>query len=89
MSIEFTLQAWEDFRFWIGHDLSKVEKIHALNHSIRQEPYKGLGSPEPLRHELQGFWSGRIDLEHRLVYRVTGIRGHNQKIQIIQCRYHY
>ncbi len=89
MNIEFTPAAWEDFNFWVGFDKAKVEKINELIRSIRQNPFKGLGSPEPLRHELQGFWSRRIDYEHRLVYRVMGVSGKDYKIQIIQCRYHY
>jgi toxin YoeB len=89
MNIEFTTDAWEDFNYWLAYDKIKVEKINELIRAIRQNPFKGLGSPEPLRHELQGFWSRRIDAEHRLVYRVVGIKGQDQKIQIIQCRYHY
>jgi len=89
MNIEFTAHAWEDFNYWIAHDKLKVEKINELIRSIRQTPFKGLGSPEPLRHELQGFWSRRIDNEHRLVYRVIGTKAQDQKVQIIQCRFHY
>ncbi|MFZ1675919.1 MAG: Txe/YoeB family addiction module toxin [Saprospiraceae bacterium] len=88
MNIEFTPDAWDDFNFWIGYDKAKVEKINELIRSIKQNPFKGLGSPEPLRHELKGFWSRRIDSENRLVYRVVGIKD-EQKIQIVQCRYHY
>ncbi len=89
MNIEFTTAAWEELNYWIKFDKAKVEKINELIRSIRQNPFKGIGSPEPLRHELQGFWSRRIDYEHRLVYRVVGIPGKEYKIQIIQCRFHY
>ncbi len=89
MNIEFTPHAWEDFNYWIAHDKTKVEKINELIRSIRQNPFKGIGSPEPLRHELQGFWSRKIDYEHRLVYRVVGMKEQDHKIQIIQCRFHY
>ena len=89
MNVEFTPAAWEDFNFWIEFDKAKVEKINELIRSIRQNPFRGIGSPEPLRHELQGFWSRRIDYEHRLVYRVIGTVGKDHKIQIIQCRFHY
>jgi toxin YoeB len=89
MKIVFTPHAWEDFNYWIKFDPSKVTKINELNRSIRQSPFKGLGSPEPLRHELKGWWSRRIDGEHRLVYRVIGNTQQEQKIEIIQCRYHY
>ena len=89
MNIEFTTDAWEDFMYWVDSDTSKVDKINALIRSVKQSPFKGLGSPEPLRHDLRGYWSRRIDSEHRLVYRVTGKRGTDQKMQIIQCRFHY
>jgi toxin YoeB len=89
MKIEFTPSAWEEFNYWIKFDPSKVTKINELLRSIRQSPFKGLGNPEPLRHELKGWWSRRIDGEHRLVYRVIGIAHQEQKIEIIQCRYHY
>ncbi|MDQ3017146.1 MAG: Txe/YoeB family addiction module toxin [Bacteroidota bacterium] len=89
MNIEFTILAWEDFNYWIEYDLTKFEKIKELIHAIRLHPFKGLGNPEPLKYELSGFWSRRIDHEHRLIYRVIGTKGKVQKIQIIQCRYHY
>lgn len=88
MNIEFTPKAWEELNHWIQYDAAKVEKINELIRSIKQNPFKGMGSPEPLRHSLKGFWSRRIDSEHRLVYRVVGIKD-EQKIQIVQCRYHY
>ncbi len=89
MNVEFTATAWEDFKHWIQFDITKVDKINELIRSIKQSPFKGIGSPEPLRHELKGFWSRRIDYEHRLVYRVVGKPGQDYKIQIIQCRFHY
>ena len=89
MKIEFTLNAWEDFNYWIQYDKQKVEKINQLIRDIQRHPFKGLGNPEPLKHELQGFWSRRIDHEHRLVYRINGSPGKDPALQIIQCRYHY
>lgn len=89
MNVEFTATAWEDFKYWIQFDINKVDKINELIRSIRQNPFKGIGSPEPLRHELKGFWSRRIDYEHRLVYRVVGKPSQDYKIQILQCRFHY
>lgn len=89
MNIEFAPHAWEEFHYWIENDRTKIEKIKELIRSIRQDPFKGIGNPEPLRHELKGFWSRRIDHEHRLVYRIRGNKGQDQRIQIIQCRYHY
>ena len=88
MNIEFTPHAWEDFNYWVKYDLQKAEKIRALLASIQSTPFKGIGSPEPLRYDLKGYWSRRIDAEHRLVYRIIGDEI-NQKVQVIQCRYHY
>jgi toxin YoeB len=89
MNIEFTKNGWEDFSYWIESDEDIVKKIKELIKSIRQTPFKGLGKPEPLRYSLKGFWSRRITQEHRLVYKVTGKRGEDQRCIIIQCRYHY
>ena len=89
MNVQFTAHAWEDYNYWLQFDTTKADKINELIRSIRQNPFKGIGSPEPLRHDLQGFWSRRIDYEHHLIYRVAGIKGKDYKIQIIQCRFHY
>lgn len=89
MNIEFTKNGWEDFSYWIEADEDIVKKIKELIRSIRQTPFKGLGKPEPLKYSLKGFWSRRITQEHRLVYKVTGNRGEDQRCIIIQCRYHY
>jgi len=89
MNIEFTENGWEDFTFWLENDKSYVIKIKELLKSINNTPFKGLGKPEPLKYSLKGFWSRRITLEHRLVYKISGIKGEDQKCTIIQCRYHY
>lgn len=89
MDIEFTQHAWEDFEYWIEHDPDIVKKIKNLIKSINENPFKGLGKPEPLKYGLKGFWSRRITQEHRLVYKVSGKKGENQKCSIIQCRFHY
>ena len=89
MNFEFTKNAWEDFEYWIENDKDTVVKIKNLLKSIQQSPFKGLGKPEPLKYTLKGFWSRRITQEHRLVYKVTGKKGENQKCHIIQCRFHY
>ncbi|MEZ4989447.1 MAG: Txe/YoeB family addiction module toxin [Saprospiraceae bacterium] len=89
MNIEFTKNGWEDFSYWIETDEEIVKKIKELIKSIRQTPFKGLGKPEPLKFALKGFWSRRITQEHRLVYKVTGKKGEDQRCIIIQCRYHY
>lgn len=89
MIIEFTQNGWEDFEYWVETDKDIVNKIKDLLKSIRSTPFKGTGKPEPLKHGLKGYWSRRITHEHRLVYRISGIKGDNQKCSIIQCRFHY
>jgi toxin YoeB len=89
MNIEFTAHGWEDFSYWIENDESVVVKIKELLKSIRQEPFKGIGKPEPLKFGLKGFWSRRITGEHRLVYTIRGVKGIDLKCIIIQCRFHY
>ena len=89
MLIEFTQHAWEDFAFWIDNDPDMVLRIKEIIRSIRGNPFKGLGKPEPLKHSLKSYWSRRITQEHRLVYRVSGKKGVDQKCSIIQCRFHY
>jgi len=89
MKIEFTINAWVDFEYWIETDQDMVIKIKELIKSIKKTPFKGIGKPEPLKHGLKGFWSRRISLEHRLVYRISGKKKVDQKCSIIQCRFHY
>ncbi len=89
MNIEFTQHGWDDFTYWLENDNQLALKIKELIKSIKQNPFKGLGKPEPLKHRLKGFWSRRITHEHRLVYKVSGKKGIDQKCSIIQCRFHY
>ncbi|MCB0653885.1 MAG: Txe/YoeB family addiction module toxin [Saprospiraceae bacterium] len=89
MIIEFSKHGWDDFQYWIETDTEIVQKIKDLIKSIMQSPFSGLGKPEPLKHGLKGFWSRRISQEHRLVYKVSGNKGIDQKCSIIQCRFHY
>lgn len=89
MDIVFTPNAWEELGYWITMDLDAVKRIKELIKSIQQDPFKGLGKPEPLKYELKGYWSRRITDEHRLVYKVSGSKGVDQKCTIIQCRFHY
>ncbi len=89
MNVEFTKNAWEEFEYWIETDSDIVIKIKELLKSIRENPFKGIGKPEPLKHGLKGFWPRRITQEHRLIYRVSGKKGVDQKCSIIQCRFHY
>ena len=89
MTINFTTHGWEDFSYWIETDNDTEIKIKELIKSIKQNPFKGIGKPEPLKHGLKGYWSRRITGEHRLVYKVSGKRDVDQKCTIIQCRFHY
>jgi toxin YoeB len=83
-SLEFDPAAFEDLGWWIEQDRKKALKIIKLVEAIQRDPFQGLGDPEPLKHELAGCWSRRIDQEHRLVYEVTETR-----LRILACRYHY
>ena len=89
MNIDFTLHGWDDFTYWLENDIDTTLKIKELIKAIKQDTFKGLGKPEPLKHGLRGFWSRRITGEHRLVYSVSGKKGVDQKCTIIQCRFHY
>jgi toxin YoeB len=84
MKIIFSNIAWEDYLSWQKEDKHMVRKINSLIQDIQKNPFSGIGKPEPLKYELSGFWSRRIDREHRLVYQVT-----ENSIQIFSCRYHY
>jgi len=89
MEISFSKNGWSDFTYWIETDKDMIVKIKALIQSIHSTPFKGLGKPEPLKHDFRGFWSRRITQEHRLIYSITGTKGKDQKCLVIQCRYHY
>jgi toxin YoeB len=89
MEVSFTLNGREDLAYWISNDPETLLKIKDLIKSIRQDPFKGLGKPEPLKYDLKGYWSRRITGEHRMVYKVLGTKGVDQKCLILQCRFHY
>lgn len=76
--------AWEDYLYWQRTDKRTLKRINTLIKDIKRQPFSGLGDPEPLKHNWSGYWSRRIDREHRLVYKVTG-----DSLIVIQCRYHY
>ncbi len=84
MMIVFADRGWEDFTYWIENDRKIAARIVRLIKDIEREPFEGLGKPEPLRHDLAGFWSRRITDEHRLVYAVD-----KERVLIAQARYHY
>ena len=76
--------AWEDYLYWQTQDKKILKRINQLIKDIDRNGYEGIGKPEPLKYELQRFWSRRIDDEHRLVYRIE-----DDKIEILSCRLHY
>jgi len=76
--------AWEDYLYWQVQDKKLLKRINLLIKEICRQPFEGTGSPEPLRHHWSGYWSRRINKEHRLVYKVE-----NNELWIAQCRYHY
>jgi toxin YoeB len=82
--LDFDLAAFEDLAWWVSTDRSKAQRLIKLIREIHREPFAGIGQPEPLRHDLAGCWSRRIDQEHRIVYEVR-----DQRIRILSCRYHY
>jgi toxin YoeB len=84
MSYVWSDDAWADYVRWQAQDGKKVAKINELLKDIRREPKRGLGKPEPLKHTLAGYWSRRIDHEHRSVYKVEG-----GDVYIASCRFHY
>ncbi len=89
MIFAFTTSGWADFEYWMDQDAALVLKIRALLADIRRTPFTGIGKPEPLKFEFKGWWSRRITGEHRLVYKVEGTKGVDQKCTILQCRFHY
>ena len=84
MKVVFYEDGWDDFLFWTIHDKGKLKKLIRLIEDIKRHPFEGIGKPEPLKENYSGFWSRRIDDEHRLVYYVE-----NKTIIIAQCRFHY
>jgi toxin YoeB len=84
VKLVFTEKAWEDYTFWQQHDPKLVLRINTLLKECLRTPFHGIGKPEPLRGDLKGWWSRRIDQEHRLVYKPS-----DEGLLIAQCRYHY
>jgi len=89
MKIVFTENAWDDLTYWIENDIVQVNKIKELINSIKINPFRGIGKPEPLKHQLKGYRSRRINHEHRIVYEVSGKKKIDQICTIVQCRFHY
>jgi toxin YoeB len=89
MNIVWASSAWADYNDWQIREPPIATKINTLVADIIRSPFKGIGRPEPLRSNLAGWWARRITGEHRLVYRVIGTRGKDQRLEILQCRFHY
>ena len=84
MRIIFSKNSWEDYISWQSENKKMLGKINELIKDIQRTPFEGKGKPEPLKYDLAGFWSRRIDREHRLVYQVN-----KKEILIYSCRFHY
>lgn len=84
MNLTFHPRGWEDYLHWQAADKAMLRRLNALIRECLRHPFEGAGKPEPLKGDLAGFWSRRIDRVHRLVYRVAPTA-----IEIVQCRYHY
>lgn len=84
MEFKFSSDAWQDYVYWQTQDKKTLRRINELLRDIERGGYEGIGKPEPLKENLTGFWSRRIDERHRLVYRITG-----NVCEIVQCRGHY
>jgi toxin YoeB len=84
MYITFNDTSWNEYLFWQKNDKQKLNKINELLKDISRNPYEGIGKPEALKHKYIGYWSRRIDEEHRLIYKVE-----KHEILIYKCRFHY
>ncbi|MFC6379860.1 Txe/YoeB family addiction module toxin [Tatumella terrea] len=84
MKLTWSEEAWEDYLYWQDTDKKTVKKINELIKDVSRTPFEGKGKPEPLKHNLAGFWSRRITSEHRFVYAVS-----DESLLIASCRYHY
>ncbi len=84
MILSFSDDAWDDYLYWQLNDKKILKKLNRLIKEIQREPFEGIGEPEPLKYNWSGYWSRRITIEHRLVYKVS-----DDNLMIAQCRYHY
>ncbi len=84
MNLTFTPSAWEDYQWFVTHDRKLLKRINQLLRESLRTPFEGIGKPESLKGELSGYWSRRINEEHRLVYTVK-----QEHVIVVACRYHY
>lgn len=82
--ISFSVEAWSDYLYWSENNKKILKRINKLISEIQRTPFKGSGKPEPLKFQLSGYWSRRIDVKNRLIYKVEA-----ERIEIISCRWHY
>ena len=83
-AVTFSRRAWADYLYWVRTDTKVARRVTRIVADCLQDPFAGIGNPEPLKHELAGYWSRRITKEHRFVYKVV-----DGKCIVVQCRYHY
>lgn len=88
MKVSFSSVAWEQYLHWQADDAKLLGRLNTLLQECMRDPFHGTGKPEPLSGNLSGWWSRRINSEHRLVYRVAG-KGDGQALEVAACRYHY
>ncbi|MGR8997912.1 MAG: Txe/YoeB family addiction module toxin [Gammaproteobacteria bacterium] len=84
MTLTFSSIAWDNYLYWQKTDKAILKRINTLIREIQRDPFDGIGKPEPLKHSLSGYWSRRINDEHRIVYKAT-----DDNLLIAQLRYHY
>lgn len=84
MTLIFSEHAWEDYLYWQNTDQKMIKRINALIKDIQRSPFDGIGKPEALKHALSGYWSRRINDEHRIIYKID-----SESVYIAQLRYHY
>lgn len=84
MILSWAENGWEDYLYWQATDKKTLNRINLLIKDILRHPFEGIGDPEPLKHNWSGYWSRRIDREHRIVYKAT-----DDALYIVQCRFHY
>lgn len=84
MILSWAENAWDDYLYWQSIDKKMLKRINTLIKDIQRHPFDGIGDPEPLKHNWSGYWSRRIDREHRIVYKLI-----DETLYIAQCRYHY
>lgn len=84
MMLSWAENAWQDYLYWQKTDQKILKRINTLLKDSKRQPFEGLGDPEPLKYHWSGYWSRRIDREHRLVYKLS-----DTEVIVVQCRYHY